>query len=404
MEMLIGIDWSEDSHVVCIMNPAGAQVSLFEIPATWQGFMGLAAEIEKLGQAPQDCLVALETAHNLLVDFLLARGYQVYVIPPSVVNSSRGRDGSSGARTDESDATLLADLLRTDRARFAPWKPDGALVCQMRAKLGLIYKLTISITRYSNRLRAVLLRAYPQPLGLFSSLTTQIGLRFLMTYPTPQAARNLTYEHFVAFCDEQGYTHPRRMPERYAHLHRLLPEAGAVMVLAYQDEIPFLAELLLTMVQQKGQEKRQVLDLFAAHSDHAIFASLPGAGDLLAPSLLVQFGDHRDRFPTPGSVQALAGTCPVTIRSGKKKIVKFRKACDRDFRRIAQQFAVASVQESAWAAAYWQEIRPHCDSKAHAYRCLANRWLKIIWTLWQQRQAYDEAYHLQQRALRRRPR
>lgn len=404
MKVLIGIDWSEDHHVVCIMNPAGATVSLFEIPATWQGFMRLAAEIEKLGQAPGDCLVALETAHNLLVDFLLAQGYQVYVIPPSVVKSSRGRQGSSGARTDESDATLLADLLRTDRARFAPWKPNGPLVCQMGAKLGLIHKLTTSITRYSNRLRAVLMRAYPQPLGLFDSLTTQIGLRFLMTYPTPQAAQNLTYEQFAAFCKEQGYTHPKRIPERYAHLQRALPGPAAVMVLAYQDEIPFLARLLLTLVQQKGQEIRQVGDLFAAHPDQSIFASLPGAGDLLAPSLLVKFGDHRDRFPTPEGVQALAGTCPVTIRSGKKTIIKFRKACDRDFRRIATQFAVASVRESAWAAAYWQEVRPNCDSKAHAYRCLANRWLKIIWTVWQRRQAYDEAYHLQQRALRRRPR
>jgi len=403
MEMLIGIDWGEDTHSVCITNPAGAQVSRFEIPHTWQGFMRLAAEIEKLGQAPTECLIALETAHNLLVDFLLARGHPVYVIPPSVVKSNRGRAGSSGARTDESDAALLAELLRTDRARFAPWKPNGPLVRQMRARLGLVYKLTASITRYANRLRAVLLRVYPQPLGLFS-LTSQIGLQFLMAYPTSQAAHSLTYEQFVAFCRQHGYTHPKRIPERYAHLQRPLPEPDPVMVLAYQEEIPFLAQLLLTLVQQKGQQMRQVLTLFAAHPDRAIFASLPGAGDLLAPSLLVKFGDHRERFPTPGSVQALAGTCPVTIRSGKKKIVKFRKACDRQFRHIAQQFAIASVKKSAWAAAYWHEVRPHCDSHSHAYRCLANRWLAIIWTLWQRRQPYDEAYHLQQRALRRRPR
>ena len=43
-----------------------------------------------------------------------------------------------------------------------------------------------------------------------------------------------------------------------------------------------------------------------------IFKSLPSTGDLLAPGLLVKFGDHRERFPTAGEVQALAGTCPVT--------------------------------------------------------------------------------------------
>lgn len=404
MEILIGIDWSEDHHHICIMNTAGAQLFLFKIAHTPKGFARLEAEMEKLGVAPSSCLVALETAHNLLVDFLWAHDYSVYVIAPSVVSSSRGRFGSSGARTDFSEAILLADLLRTDRARFASWKPDGALVCQMRAKLGLINSLTNSITRYSNRLRAVLLRYYPQPLELFNDLTTQIGLQFLIAYPTPQAAQSLTYEQFSTFCREQGYTHPKRIPERYAHLQRSVPEPDPMMVLAYQEQTPFLAALLWTMVQRKLQAIREVQDLFAAHPDQPIFDSLPGAGDLLAPSLLVKFGDHRQRFPAPADVQALAGTCPVTIWSGKKKIIKFRRACDRDFRRIAQQFAICSVGESAWAAAYLHETLSRGKSKAHAYRCLANRWLAIIWKLWQTRQPYDEAYHLQQRALRRRPR
>jgi hypothetical protein len=99
----------------------------------------------------------------------------------------------------------------------------------------------------------------------------------------------------------------------------------------------------------------------------------------------------------------LAGTCPVTVKSGKKKWVKFRRGCNKEFRRIAQQFAMASKSRSGWAAAYWHEIRPRCHSDSHACRCLANRWLAIIWKLWQTRQAYDEDYHLQQRAQRRRP-
>ena len=35
---------------------------------------------------------------------------------------------------------------------------------------------------------------------------------------------------------------------------------------------------------------------------------------------------------------------------------------------------------------------------------LANRWLAIIWKMWQDGKAYDESYHIQQRAQRRRPR
>ncbi len=144
--------------------------------------------------------------------------------------------------------------------------------------------------------------------------------------------------------------------------------------------------------------------LFCQHPDQAIFASLPGAGRLLAPALLAKFGDDRQRFTTSGSVQALAGTCPVTDRSGKRRVVKFRRACDHEFRHIAQQLAIASTTKSLWAQGYWQLVRPRCDSDNHAYRCLANRWLAIAWKLWQTRQPYDEAYHWQRRMARIQPR
>lgn len=404
MKLLIGIDWSKDYHHVCFLAPNGSQQANFEIPHTVEGFAGLDEERTKFGVSAKECLVALETAHNLVVDYLWSRQYQVYVIAPTVVKGSRGRYGASGAYTDASSALLLADLLRTDLSRFIPWRPDGELVRQMRAKLNLIEALRRDINRWSNRLLAVLLRVYPQPVGLFSSLTTQISLRFLMAYPTPHAAQELSYQGFESFCRQHRYPNTSRLPQLYAHLQSPQPEPDPVALLAYQDEIPFLAHTLLPLVQHRLQLIREVKELLGQHPDHFIFESLPGAGDLLAPSLLVKFGDHRERFPNAAIPQALAGTCPYTKRSGKKRLVLFRKACDHGFRRIAQQFAIESVKQSVWAATYWQEVYDRCHSKSQAYRCLANRWLTIIWKMWQTRKAYDEAYHLKQRLLRRQPR
>jgi hypothetical protein len=107
---------------------------------------------------------------------------------------------------------------------------------------------------------------------------------------------------------------------------------------------------------------------------------------------------------TSSQHESIAGTCPVTDWSGKRRVVKFRHACDREFRDIAQKWAVASKSESLWATTYWQQVRPRCDSDSHAYRCLVNRWLAIAWKLWQTRRVYDEAYHLQQRTKHSKPR
>jgi len=403
MEITVGIDWSEKHHDVCILNDAGVPLSSFQFKHSPDGFERFLKEVSLLGLDASACPVALETAHTMLVDFLWSQGYPVYVVPPFMVKGNRSRYRFSGARNDASDAMLLADILRTDRGRLVTWKPDSSLLFQMRAKVSFVNSLTCSIIRNANQLRAVLLRCYPQALQTFSDLTAQISLRFLMAYPTAETARSLDYSQFEAFCKQHQYSQALRIKSAYMRLQAPSLRADSAIVHGYRDQIPFMAEVLLHLVRRKRQELVALKKLFVQHPDHHIFASLPGVGDLLAPGLLVKFGEDRGRFPAANAVQALAGTCPVTSASGQKRAVWFRRACDREFRHIAQQFARSSTKQSAWAAAYWSAARKRGHSISHAHRCLANRWLEIIWKIWQTRELYDEAYHLQQRALHSKP-
>jgi len=300
-------------------------VTRLTVPHSPEGFLKLDTTRQQLGVTASECRVSLETAHNVLIDFLWAKGYtQVYVIPPNVVKGTRGRYRQSGARTDESDALLLADVLRTDRARFQPWHPDDLLTRQMRAKVSLLAYLTQQTTRFSNRLRAVLVRYYPAATQVFSGLKTQIALHLVQEFPTPQAAAELTFTQFQAFAKRHGYSRPKELPACFARLQQPQPAAGPATILVYETEAVALANLLLSLVQTKSTAGRELFALFEQHRDYPVFQSLPGAGDFLGPALLVKFGDDRVRFPTPASVQALAGTCPVTDHSGKRRIIKFR--------------------------------------------------------------------------------
>lgn len=200
MQVYIGIDWSEKKHDVAFHNEQGVCLALLSFAHSPAGFGKLEELRRSLAVAAPECFVGLETAHNLLIDYLWAQGYsQVYVVPPSVVKSSRGRYRWSGARTDGSDARLLADLLRTDRHRLQPWFPDRLLTRQLRAKVGLYFHLVRSGLQLRNRLRAVLLRYYPAALEVFYHLDAQISLAFIQAYPTPQAAAELSWEAFRSF-------------------------------------------------------------------------------------------------------------------------------------------------------------------------------------------------------------
>ncbi|MCA9953490.1 MAG: transposase, partial [Anaerolineales bacterium] len=95
MSVYMGIDWSVKKHDVAFINEAGSIIARLTIPHQASGFEKLNKTREQLDVATADCLVGLETAHNLLIDYLWGQGYeQVYVIPPSVVKSSRGRYGN----------------------------------------------------------------------------------------------------------------------------------------------------------------------------------------------------------------------------------------------------------------------------------------------------------------------
>ena len=75
---------------------------------------------------PEQVVIGIEIDRGLWVDALIAAGYQLYAINPMAVARYRDRHHVSGAKSDASDAKLLADLVRTDRHNHRPIAGDSA--------------------------------------------------------------------------------------------------------------------------------------------------------------------------------------------------------------------------------------------------------------------------------------
>lgn len=401
MQVYIGIDWSKAKHDICIQNTEGQILLAFCIPHSSEGFANLVERIRSLGATPKECFLAIECSYTLLIDFLWANGFtHIWVAPPNRVKAERKTRTSSGAKSDPCDAGIIADLVRTKQYVLQPWSPGSALLQRIQALVRHTGNLTRDIVRQTNRLRDLLLRYYPAAVTLFSSLDTQISLHFLLNFPTPQAASELSWETFRQFARQHRYPCPGTLAARFSHLRQPHLQADAETSIAFRSIAVQTAETTLALVQAKIKTLKDLHQLFEQHPLAMVFSSLPGAGDYLAPALLAKVGEDPFRFPSPTSLQMLAGTCPVTDTSGKRRRVFFRRSCDHEFRTIVQLWAKTSLKESPWARMYFDQVRPHCKSVNHAYRCLANRWLMILWTLWQQKESYDEGRHLKDRAAR----
>ena len=115
-----GLDWARDDHAIAIVDSGGRQVHRATVEHSGAGLSALIGLLSTHGVGE----VAIERPDGPVVDAVLAAGITVVVISPNQLKNLRGRYGSAGNKDDRFDAFVLADTLRTDRARLRPLTPD----------------------------------------------------------------------------------------------------------------------------------------------------------------------------------------------------------------------------------------------------------------------------------------
>jgi len=116
-------------------------------------------------------------------------------------------------------------------------------------------------------------------------------------------------------------------------------------------------------------------------------------GEKLGRRLLSELGDDRSRFESHESLQCFVGTAPVSFESGRIRKARLRRACHKILRSTVHLWANLSRDSCPWAEAYYRRKREHGQTHACALRCLGQRWLKILWKMWQTRTCYDPELH-----------
>lgn len=122
--IFVGIDWAEDHHDICILDEQGQKLASFRIVDGIEGIGRLHVRLANHAEEPDEVVVGLETDRGLLVDALIAAGYQLFAVNPLSVSRYRDRHTVSGAKSDKADAKVLADLVRTDRHNHRPVATD----------------------------------------------------------------------------------------------------------------------------------------------------------------------------------------------------------------------------------------------------------------------------------------
>ena len=167
------MDWARDDHAVSVVDDRGREILRLTVEHTAAGLRSCSTR----WPAPASSEVAIERPDGPVVDALLDAGITVVVISPNQVKNLRGRYGSAGNKDDRFDAYVLADTLRTDRARLRPLVPDSPATVALRRTCRARKDLVGHRVARANQLRAHLKPSSPAPSGCSPTSTRRSAWR-----------------------------------------------------------------------------------------------------------------------------------------------------------------------------------------------------------------------------------
>jgi transposase len=392
--IFVGVDWAEAHHDVCVVDGDGVVLGRRHIDVGVQGLAELHQLVADFAEEPEEVIVGIEIDRGLLVSALVAAGYEIYAINPLSVARYRDRHHVSGAKSDPSDAKLLADLVRTDRHNHRQVAGDSELAEAVKLLARAHQSAIWGRQRQVNALRSALREYYPGALEAFGTdLDSSDALAVLGIAPTPALGRQLSRSKIASALRRGGRMRnvERRAEEIQAALRSDQLGQPALLTSAYGAVSTSSVRLITVYNAEIAALEESLSKHFEQHPDAKIIHSLPGLGMVLGARVLDEFGDDHARYATGKSRRNYAGTSPLTKASGKSRIVLARVARNRRLTDALELWAFCSLTHSPGARRYYDCLRARKKTHRQALRQLANRWVGVLHECLDHGCPYDEA-------------
>jgi transposase len=390
--IFVGDDWAEAHHDVHVMDDTGRRLATRRLSEGLRGVREFHELVADHAENPSEVVVGIETDRGLWVQALTAVGYRVYAVNPLAVSRYRDRHNLAGAKSDAGDAKLLADLVRTDRHNHRPVAGDSPDVEGIKVLARAHQNLVWVRTRHSNQLRNALREYYPSALVAFDDLADRDCLAVLERAPDPTVGARLSVAQIRAVLKRAGRQRnlEKRAEQIQVGLRSDQLNAPTEIVSAFSAMTKATVGILRELNHQIVELETVLADRFRQHPDAVIYLSLPGLGDVLGARVLGEFGDDPNRYATAKSRRNYAGTAPITVASGKKRVVLARHVRNRRLYDAIDQWAFCSLTQSPGCRAFYDQHRAAGDLHHQALRALGNRLVGILHGCLRHQTPYDE--------------
>jgi transposase len=395
-----GVDWATEVHYAWATDANGTPLGERQVAHRGDEITAMADWLIALAAGdPGAVAVAIDIPHGPVVDTLLERGCHVYAVNPKQMDRFRDRVSLAGAKDDRRDAAVMSGAVRTDREKLRLLHLGDPLTLELREASREHGALQEDFQRLANRLREHLVRVWPELLALAPAANEPWFWTLLELAPTPSAGqtlraadvRKLLREHHIRRLDADAVVTVLHGPSVY--LAPGVREGVAPRIANLVEQIRIVnaqrrkAEARLEATVQRVAEDTPA-EKHREHHDVAILQSLPGIGVRITAMMLAEAAQpllERDY----AAIRVFAGTAPVTIRSGKKRVVQMRYACHHRLRFALRCWAMGVIQKDPRSRAHYDALRRKGHEHERALRGVVDRLLSVMIAMLRDGTLYD---------------
>jgi transposase len=319
------------------------------------------------------------------------------LLPVNPLTLARYREAFTPSRAtdDPTDAALQLEWLCTHRDKLPPLTPQSPTMRALEPLVEHRRRVVGDNVRRTNRLTSTLKNYVPPALQWFQDKDTRLFCAVLSRWPTLKAGQLARRSTLETFFREHHVRSADVMTQRSDAIKAATPLTTDEGIIApHTLLVQTLVSPLRVTLHAIHDFDHAIAQRAQSHPDFPLFQTLPGAGPVFAPRLLVAFGEPRARDASAAALQQCAGLAPVTERSGKKSWVHWRFPCPTCLRQTFVEWAAESIRQAFWARVYDQQQREKGPAHQAAVRALAFMWLRMLFRCWQDRTPYHESVYL----------
>ncbi|MBM7558234.1 IS110 family transposase [Halanaerobacter jeridensis] len=403
-QYFLGIDISKNNFDFCLLNNiSNTPVEKQKLQMNKQGFEKLIKLISNHIKSNDDLFITMEatgTYHLTLLNFLVKRNYQVALANPKLVNSY---SNSISLRNTTTDSIASKHIARFAKDRYKDLDAvDKDSITSLKTLNRERESFSEAITKVKTKIKNLLNRLFPELehiTNLFSKTITKLlcqapsaekisqkGLEFIKKHINDTNGSKINTSAKTIFKAAQNST---GIKDQYLETV-LLAELKRLNTL--KKEMKNIEQAIKNAISTNEQIK----------TNSELITSIKGIGEKTAIPFLIETGilgaNIKNIFPSYKQLIAYTGTDPSLKQSGSSinHQGSISKKGNKYLRKTVYLMAQNTIRYEGYFKYYFKKKIEEGKTRNQAIIAVANKLIKIIYTLLKNKTKYDSEYHLKQ--------